>query len=366
MERVTRISKLTVEHFEQLISTLEGLTREKNSKEILDALNVLKEQVNNRVQELEQLYVVDESIEEKYSKEFVDVLANELLKKGSIKFLVTPSEKLIGLVKKRARELKTSQSIVPNERVTNAVNIKADKSLFAIPKPKYSDAYIESLAREMLETGRLSMLVPPDAVLLNLVNIKLSELKTQVKDMQNRLYVRIPEVVDDNLINNLAHQFLKIGSLKFLNNPPKTLVDAINHRVKELQAEQKTSSKQTEVSDDELITETFDSNYVDELARQVIKTGEIRFLTKPPEGLVKSVDKKVIEYRKKQVKIDEEEPIVSEQYDPAYIDFLAQEVIRTGTLKFTDVPPVGLMTAINNRVIELRELESQKDSVIKL
>ena len=113
-----------------------------------------------------------------------------------------------------------------------------------------------------------------------------------------------------------------------------------------------------------------DSEYVEELAQQVLATGEIRFLSEPPKGLMEAVNARVMEIRSAQLNSENEiNEVVEEEtpkYDPAYIDFLAQEVIRTGKLNFTDIPPEGLMTAINNRVIELRELESQKDSVIKL
>ena len=85
---------------------------------------------------------------------------------------------------------------------------------------------------------------------------------------------------------------------------------------------------------------------------------------------MEAVNARVMEIRSAQLNSENEiNEVVEEEtpkYDPAYIDFLAQEVIRTGKLNFTDIPPEGLMTAINNRVIELRELESQKDSVIKL
>ena len=438
MERVTRISKMTVDNFEQLMMTVEGLSYENNSKELIDMLKILQAQVNMRVQELEKLNVVE--VEENYSDDFINTLAKEMLKTGIINFLTKPSEKLRGLIQTRVEELRSQQNEQPAEIIESA-DVTELKSEENSEKPKYTDEYIDELAYEMLETGRLSILMPPDAHLLSLVNKRLQEIKAHLDEVKNELSLKVPEKINAKVIDDLARQLIKVGSLKFLNNPPKTLVDAINARAVEIQkmndeleAEKEVSeaTKVEDSSEDELggytpeeidslarkaiaegrltfvsrppqklmeavrarvaeirseqkeaevveqptdlskveQSENFDSEYVEELAQQVLATGGIRFLSEPPKGLMKAVNARVMEIRSAQLNSENEiSEVVEEEppkYDPAYIDFLAQEVIRTGKLNFTDIPPEGLMTAINNRVIELRELESQKDSVIKL
>ena len=64
MERVARISKLTIDNFEQMLMTFEGLTYEENTPEILSALKILQEQLNKRVMELDVSYKVEEPVEE--------------------------------------------------------------------------------------------------------------------------------------------------------------------------------------------------------------------------------------------------------------------------------------------------------------
>lgn len=439
MERVTRISKMTVDNFEQLMMTVEGLSYENNSKELIDMLKILQAQVNMRVQELEKLNMVE--VEEEYSEDFINALANEFIKNGTVRFLTQPSPKLVDLVQERVQEIKNSQEInqpasvqdelIPEEPVEATVNE-------AVTDTPYSAEYVDELAHEMLETGRLSMLTPPDPVLLGLVNARLKELKSQLDELTEKITIPAPQEINPDIVEGLAQQLVKVGSLKFLNSPSKELVDAVNARAAEIRREIGTNDlEDLNKLEEEIKVEKkeeqqeFDAAYVDELAHRVIETGGISFLTKPPKGLLKAVDARVIELRKAEKKdlvpekvvekIDEikektkEEPqtfdpeYVDElaqqmittgrisflskppeglmeavhsrvaeirammnqedvnetpSYDPAYIDFLAQEVIRTGKLNFTEIPPEGLMTAINNRVIELRKLESQNESVV--
>ena len=82
MERVTRISKMTVDNFEQLMMTVEGLSYENNSKELIDMLKILQAQVNMRVQELEKLNVVE--VEENYSDDFINTLSENATHFGAV------------------------------------------------------------------------------------------------------------------------------------------------------------------------------------------------------------------------------------------------------------------------------------------
>lgn len=502
MERVARISKLTIDNFEQMLMTFEGLTYEENTPEILSALKILQEQLNKRVMELDVSYKVEEPVEEvvveeEYSEDFINALANEFIKNGTVRFLTQPSPKLVDLVQDRVQEIKNSQEInqpasVQDELIAEEpVEATVNEAGTDVP---YSAEYVDELAHEMLETGRLSMLTPPDPVLLGLVNDRLKELKSQLDELTEKITIPAPQEINPDIVEGLAQQLVKVGSLKFLSSPSKELVDAVNARAAEIRREIGTNDLEgLNKLEEEIKTEKkeeqqeFDAAYVDELAHRVIETGGISFLTKPPKGLLKAVDARVIELRKAEKKdlvpekvvekIDEieektkEEPqtfdpeyvdklarhlletgrvsflsrppaglwevvqarmaeIKAEQnlvnevkeeqsqfdpeyvdelaqqmittgrisflskppeglmeavhsrvaeirammnqedvnetpsYDPAYIDFLAQEVIRTGKLNFTEIPPEGLMTAINNRVIELRKLESQNESVV--
>lgn len=313
MESVVRISKLTVDNFEQLMMTVKGLTDEENSKELLDALLVLQGQINMRIHELEQLNVVEE-VEAVYSEEFINVLANELLVNGKVDYLTPPSDRLLELVELRAEEMRAQIVVV-------------------------EDIVEEDLVQENVEQNVLEQEIERNEV--------------------------IDEPLNERIVDELAHRFLEKGSLGFLTNPHKRLVDAVNARAGEIKMVESSAAEETEQSVEsvEIVEEMFSSDLIDSLAQQALENGKITFTSKPSPKLIEAVKIRIKELKQAQLS---NEPSVEEdeRYDAEYVDFLAQEVVRTGKLNFDDIPPAGLMTAVNNRVIELRAIDAQADSVI--
>ena len=447
MERVARISKLTIDNFEQMLMTFEGLTYEENTPEILSALKILQEQLNKRVMELDVSYKVEEPVEEleeEYSEDFINALANEFIKNGTVRFLTQPSPKLVDLVQERVQEIKNNQeknqpASVQDELISKApvetpveltpvaeapvgepvdlapvveTPVEAPVELTPVAEapedapveltpvaeapeeataelnseePVSSQAIdpkiIEELAQQFIVVGSLKFLSNPSKELVDAINARVRELREEqikvstpdsvvssVDEVQTELN-KEEQHFDPKYIDELAHQVIEKGGLRFLSKPPEGLLEAVNARVTELREEQiKVSTPDSVVSSvDEVQTELnkeeqhFDSAYIDELAQQMISTGKVTFMAPPPEGLMEVVNNRVAEIKSMMV---QDELVETPSYDQEQIDFLAQEVIRTGKLNFVDIPPEGLMTAINNRVIELRELESQKDSVV--
>lgn len=313
MESVVRISKLTVDNFEQLMMTVKELTYEENSKELLDALFVLQEQINMRIHELEQLNVV-EAVEVVYSEAFINALANELLVNGKIDYLTTPSNRIIELVELRAEEMRDQMAVV-------------------------EDIVEEDLIQENVEQNVLEQETESDGL--------------------------IDEPLNERIVDELAHRFLEKGSLGFLTNPQKRLVDAVNARAGEIKTVESNVDEETEqsVENVEVVEEMFSKELIDSLAQQALENGKITFTSKPSPKLIEAVKIRIKELKQDQLS---NEPSVEEdeRYDAEYVDFLAQEVVRTGKLNFDDIPPAGLMTAVNNRVIELRAIDAQADSVI--
>ena len=405
MERVARISKLTIDNFEQMLMTFEGLTYEENTPEILSALKILQEQLNKRVMELDVSYKVEEPVEEleeEYSEDFINALANEFIKNGTVRFLTQPSPKLVDLVQERVQEIKNNQeknqpASVQDELISKAP-VETPVELTPVAEapeeataelnseePVSSQAIdpkiIEELAQQFIVVGSLKFLSNPSKELVDAINARVRELREEqikvstpdsvvssVDEVQTELN-KEEQHFDPKYIDELAHQVIEKGGLRFLSKPPEGLLEAVNARVTELREEQiKVSTPDSVVSSvDEVQTELnkeeqhFDSAYIDELAQQMISTGKVTFMAPPPEGLMEVVNNRVAEIKSMMV---QDELVETPSYDQEQIDFLAQEVIRTGKLNFVDIPPEGLMTAINNRVIELRELESQKDSVV--